>query len=634
MLTWLLVKMLLVGGVLMLGAYCAERLYTIQPRPTRWIWTSALLLTGAPLVIQLMDISFRSNPPVIQPRWSAPTFSAEQRERTRPPIDAFSQQTIVLRRSPPVITFAGHRIFIVPNSDLILAWGVLSVVAALFLAIVYLQFRRIRRRWPIGILQGVRVRIAPDGGPVVIGLWHPEIVIPQWLLGRSADEQRAVLAHEQEHIRAGDHWMLAGACGLVALVPWYPWVWWMVSRLRLAIELDCDARVMQRGVTPQTYGALLIDVAERGSGLPVRMLGLADTGSHLKRRLRRIGPRRPLFAAQMQVILFSVGALYTLPFAFAAVIPGSVEAGMGMTNGEGWGTSCGSSSAIQDRRDNHPYRGATNPRDSARYFFSSPGTSWTISSGEDIKGHALRWDDLLTTPPICDVKDVHYWEKSGNTMKHNPMRDSVLVLVDGVQHGVFPISARVPFHDLHLDAKVDHQYDISLGGHWATVLYGPEAVNGVIDITSDQKVAQLRVEALRIRDSLGLWSYTTDNPLLGMEYGLRGSTSVLGAQLELKKDLLPPIRWIDFFNDPIERARLRDSILVLANGTRLGVFPVHDLVSLRQLHIAAGEISAFRQTTAPWAAHVYGADAAHGVINIITMGDTTQPGRSRLRAGQ
>ncbi|HXC25971.1 MAG TPA: M56 family metallopeptidase [Gemmatimonadaceae bacterium] len=385
MLTWLLVKILLGGGMLTLAAHCAERLSTIQGGRTRWIWIGALLLVVGPLGLQLKDINFRSSHapiPIIQPGGTG-YVSAEEREHTRPSnVYAFDDQTLVPRRPPPIITVAGHRVFILPDIDLALAWGTLSVIATLFLTVMYLQFRRIRRRWPIGTLEGVRVRIAPDGGPVVIGLWHPEIVIPQWLLGRSADEQRAVLAHEQEHIHARDHWVLAAACGVVALVPWCPWVWWMVSRLRLAIELDCDARVMRRGVAPQTYGSLLIDVAERGSGLPVRVLALADSGSHLKRRLRRIGPHRLPFAAPMQVILFGAAALSTLPLAIIDVGSGGMQGGdEAMVSKEGLGSSCVPFPANYNRSDNHIYRAAKSPQDSARAFFSSPATTWRNGSG-------------------------------------------------------------------------------------------------------------------------------------------------------------------------------------------------------------------------------------------------------------
>jgi outer membrane cobalamin receptor len=183
------------------------------------------------------------------------------------------------------------------------------------------------------------------------------------------------------------------------------------------------------------------------------------------------------------------------------------------------------------------------------------------------------------------------------------------------------VNTRVPFRQLNLNPKVDHQYDVARGGHWATVLYGPEAANGVVDIMSDQQIAQRRADALRIRDSLGLWSYTTMNArgmVASDANGSHASEGFLFSKIEVTSELFPALRWSDLFTDPIERHRLRDSILVLVNGTRRAVVPVHAFMSLRQLHLTPSRIAAFRQTAAPWAAAVYGPDAAHGVVNIIT----------------
>ncbi|MFP4622689.1 MAG: M56 family metallopeptidase, partial [Gemmatimonadota bacterium] len=47
------------------------------------------------------------------------------------------------------------------------------------------------------------VRVAPAAGPAVMGLRCPEIVVPAWLLEASPEEQRLVVLHEREHLRAG-----------------------------------------------------------------------------------------------------------------------------------------------------------------------------------------------------------------------------------------------------------------------------------------------------------------------------------------------------------------------------------------------------------------------------------------------
>jgi hypothetical protein len=115
--------------------------------------------------------------------------------------------------------------------------------------------------------------------------------------------------HEQEHIRARDPLLLAAGCLVVALIPWNPLAWWMLLRLRLAVELDCDTRVLRGGVRPQTYGSLLIDMAGRGPGLSLGVPALAGSPSTLERRLRAMTTRLPRFAA------LRASALGTLGFA-------------------------------------------------------------------------------------------------------------------------------------------------------------------------------------------------------------------------------------------------------------------------------------------------------------------------------
>src|SRR5204863_5446483 len=116
------------------------------------------------------------------------------------------------------------------------------------------------------------------------------IVVPRWVLDRSRDEQRLILAHEAEHVRAGDPILLGAACALVALMPWNPAAWIILSRIRLAIEIDCDARVLRGGVSPQAYGSLLVDVAEHASPLRFAM-ALSDRSSHLHQRILAMSPR-------------------------------------------------------------------------------------------------------------------------------------------------------------------------------------------------------------------------------------------------------------------------------------------------------------------------------------------------------
>ncbi|MBD0320961.1 MAG: hypothetical protein ICV87_11550, partial [Gemmatimonadetes bacterium] len=171
---------------------------------------------------------------------------------------------------------------------------------------------------------GTPVRVAPRLGPAVLGLRAPEVVVPRWLLEAPPEEQRLVVLHEREHIRARDPLLLAGGCLAVALVPWNPAAWWMLSRLRTAVELDCDARVLRGGVRPFAYGTLLIDMAGRGPGLTLGAPAMAGSPSSLERRLRAMNVRIPRFAP-VRAGLLGVLAAGALVAACSADLPTSAE---------------------------------------------------------------------------------------------------------------------------------------------------------------------------------------------------------------------------------------------------------------------------------------------------------------------
>jgi hypothetical protein len=72
----------------------------------------------------------------------------------------------------------------------------------------------------------------------------------------------------------------------VAIMPWNPLMWYALSRLRLAVEIDCDRRVLlQRHTAPATYGELLLELSTHRSSFAAPLPVLAYNTSHLERRL-------------------------------------------------------------------------------------------------------------------------------------------------------------------------------------------------------------------------------------------------------------------------------------------------------------------------------------------------------------
>jgi beta-lactamase regulating signal transducer with metallopeptidase domain len=190
-----------------------------------------------------------------------------------------------------------------------IGWLALSAATLALAVATLMRARRMRRGWPAARIAGEAVRVAPAAGPAVLGILRPQVVIPAWLLAAPEDEQRLVVMHEREHVRARDPLLLAGGWLAVAMVPWSPAAWWMLLRLRAAVELDCDARVLRRGVARRAYGTLLIEMAGRGPGLSLGAPALAGSPSTLERRIRSMNARLPRFARLRAGLLAALGLM-------------------------------------------------------------------------------------------------------------------------------------------------------------------------------------------------------------------------------------------------------------------------------------------------------------------------------------
>lgn len=179
-------------------------------------------------------------------------------------------------------------------------WLTLSIVLLGLLARDFLIVRRRKSRWTPAQLDGESVLIGDDVGPAVVGALRASIVVPSWAVELDAENRELMLRHEAEHIRAGDPRVLLAAAIALVLVPWNAALWLIVRRLRLAVEIDCDARVLRALGRPREYGMLLITVGARHSlSLPLAA-SLAEERPLLERRIVAMTmsrPSRPLIAS-------------------------------------------------------------------------------------------------------------------------------------------------------------------------------------------------------------------------------------------------------------------------------------------------------------------------------------------------
>jgi len=176
-----------------------------------------------------------------------------------------------------------------------LPWAWAAATALIWAGVGAAAWRlaRQRRRWAHATVAGEAVLVSDALGPAVAGVVRPRIVLPRWTLAWAEPLQRMIVRHEREHVAAGDPaLLLAGLCA-AALMPWNPAVWWQLGRLRLAVEVDCDARTLRACGDVATYGRLLLEVGGRGPGSRVPLAAFSEPRSSLEWRIRAMTDRIP-----------------------------------------------------------------------------------------------------------------------------------------------------------------------------------------------------------------------------------------------------------------------------------------------------------------------------------------------------
>ena len=291
-----------VALLLGLGALALERALAAYQLPTRWAWAAALLLSLAvPAAARLLApeaAPVRTATPVV--RTTADPSPADQAPSPAPPpAEAPAPAPSRPRLGLPSLALPQPDLSAL-DRPLLLAWGASSAVALLALAGLAAVLERRRRGWRTAHVSGVTVLVSPDTGPAVVGLFRSRIVFPEWAYAAEGEVRALMLEHEREHVRARDPLLLTAALALVALAPWSPALWWQLRRLRLAIEFDCDARVLRRRGDVRAYGALLLEVGRRAAGRRLALAAFSEPASFLERRIRRMTApreRRPWLRA-------------------------------------------------------------------------------------------------------------------------------------------------------------------------------------------------------------------------------------------------------------------------------------------------------------------------------------------------
>ena len=288
---------LVVSALLALAAAMADRVAARMRIARRFVWIVAALVA------------------TVGPAWSAlgPADRPDHDRSARSIRTSESLGSAEVRRLTDVAVWQRVNAFAAATRELdvwlVRGWLVASATVLLAVIAGAWQMRLRARGWIAADTEFGRVFVSHDDGPAVFGSLRPAIVVPQWALALERGERNLMLRHEREHLLAHDSRLLLAGALVLMLVPWNAAVWWMLRRLRLAIELDCDARVISAVGNARQYGAMLLAVGERYAARPSLATSLAEAGAHLEARIT---------AMMMPVVQKPVRA--ALPFALAATV--------------------------------------------------------------------------------------------------------------------------------------------------------------------------------------------------------------------------------------------------------------------------------------------------------------------------
>lgn len=233
---------------------------------------------------------------------------------------------LVLRASPVSVStgtsVAVGTVLVAPKADawfnldwlaqfdqaFVLRWCIASALLLMQMMLAIRTLRRLQRDGQRIIVGGHVVLINDSFGPAALGLAHPTIVIPSWLLQLDDALRLLVLRHEREHCLARDPALVWLTVVTTTLLPWNVALWWIAQRLRLAMEVDCDARTLRMDGDRTQYARLLLLIAQRASS--TRFIPMLSTSqSQLRRRIIAMQSNRVRHPARRAALAGTIASL-------------------------------------------------------------------------------------------------------------------------------------------------------------------------------------------------------------------------------------------------------------------------------------------------------------------------------------
>ncbi len=290
---WMLASTTL-AVLLGLAALAVEGALRTAGREARGAWVFALAgAIGWPLIAPVAAAAIGRGPGSVAP--------------VLPPVTLDGSTVVTIGSALPTLPPAWAR-----YADMVLValWAFASLVLVVRLLLAMRALSRVERSAHHDVIEGVPVLVTPTIGPAVFGARRPRVLMPRWLFDLDAPLRALVVRHEQEHCRARDPQLALLVAFALALTPWNLGVWWLAKRLRLAVEVDCDVRVLRHASDSERYSRLLLFIAQRQSHVRLAPM-LAESNSHLSRRIDAMNAPRPA-NPRVRITAFALLAVFAL----------------------------------------------------------------------------------------------------------------------------------------------------------------------------------------------------------------------------------------------------------------------------------------------------------------------------------
>lgn len=215
---------------------------------------------------------------------------------------------------------------------LLALWALLSAFLAGVAVHAALEARRLRHTLEPREVGGTTVLMTHGLGPSAAGIRSPAILLPNWALELDEALLALVLRHEREHVQARDPALLLLGLLAVVLVPWHLPLWWSWRRLRLAIEVDCDSRVLRAHPGERRYAELLLLTAQRAPDSHWASRAVFTMVAPLRPRASSLAERILVMTSSrtsrslLRVPLAGLGALVLAALALALPTPRQAQA--------------------------------------------------------------------------------------------------------------------------------------------------------------------------------------------------------------------------------------------------------------------------------------------------------------------